>query len=127
MPLSILAIEKDELLRQCLLDMVQALDHHAVDAQNVATALDMMPGVWFDIVLLSLPFDDPSGAEFAKRAKTILPLLKVIVIGGGTQQKTPSGVIDAFLNKPFSLDQLDAVIKALRPTTSARLRALAER
>jgi DNA-binding response OmpR family regulator len=127
MPLSVLVIEDDDLTRLSIVYMLDALKYHVVDAKNVDSALTILAGVQFDIVVVSLARNDPDGALFAQEAKLLQPLIKIVVVSGRREQATLNGLIDGFVQKPFSLSQIDEAIKTMRTSFEERAHALARR
>lgn len=127
MPLSVLVIEDDDLTRLSIVYMLDALKYHVVDAKTIDAALAMLAGVWFDVIVVSLARDDPDGALFAQEAKLLQPLIKVVVVSGVREQATLSGLIDGFVQKPFSLSQIDEAIRRMRTSFEERAHSLAQR
>lgn len=112
MKLSILVIENDELTRLSIVYMLDSLNYRVAHVKDQDTALSILQSVLFDVVILSLPREDPDGELFAAETKLLQPLIKVIVVSGGVRQKTNlSLLIDKFVKKPFSLLQIDEAIK----------------
>lgn len=107
--------------------MLDALKYHVVDAKNVDSALTMLAGVWFDVAVVSLARNDPDGAFFAQEAKLLQPLIKIVVVSGRREQATLSGLIDGFVQKPFSLSQIDEAIKTMRTSFEERAHVFARR
>jgi two-component SAPR family response regulator len=83
--------------------------------------------VWFDIAVVSLAPNDSDGVSFAREAKLLQPLVKVIVVSGWREQATLNGLIDAFVQKPFSLTQIDEAIKKIRTSFEKRAHELLHR
>jgi DNA-binding response OmpR family regulator len=73
----------------------------------------MLRGVWFDVMVVSLASDDPDGQNIAWEAKALQSHLKVVVVSGIPRTGTLDSTVDAFLQKPFTLDQINAVVKTL--------------
>lgn len=112
MKLSILVIENDELTRLSIVYMLDSLNYRVAHVKDQDAALSILQSVLFDVVILSLPREDPDGELFAAETKLLQPLIKVIVVSGGVRQKTNlSLLIDKFVKKPFSLLQIDEAIK----------------
>jgi DNA-binding response OmpR family regulator len=112
---SVLVVESDPLTRLTLVYMLDALKYRVIDAKDHDIALNMLRGVWFDVMIVSLASNDPDGQSIAWEAKALQSHLKVVVASGISRARTLDSTVDAFLQKPFSLDQIDAVVKTLLP------------
>src|SRR3989338_7355894 len=69
----------------------------------------------FDVLLTDSAMPKKSGPQLAQEVRAAHPNLKIIGMSGGTH--TPdsyaTGTIDAFLNKPYDVDELTTLVKRL--------------
>ncbi len=77
--------------------------------------LEMLASGEFDVLLTDSAMPFKSGPQLAQEVRAEYPNLKIIGMSGGTH--TPDsyapGTIDAFLNKPYTLDELTTLVKRL--------------
>ena len=90
--------------------MLEALGHVVMGADSPATAMTHLGGVVFDVMIISLNEDDPDGNEIASKGKLLYPGLKVIVVSGWDIVPKLSSKVDAFVTKPFRLQQINMAI-----------------
>jgi len=109
----VLVAESDELTRLTLLYMLDALGYVASGVGDMDEMFQAMDRVVFDVVIASLTFHDPDAAVIAREAKRKQPRIKVIVASGYYPEEDLKPRIDAFVQKPFSLAQMDAAIRRL--------------
>lgn len=117
MTIAVLVIEKDDLTRETILYMLEAMKYRAVGVQATQNALGALHGVHFDVVMCSLSHDDPEGSLIAYEAKALQEHLKVIVISGRGREKDFAPLVDAFVPKPFTLQAIDHAIKQVLPVS----------
>lgn len=116
MPISILVVEKDPLLRSTIARMLESLQHSITDVDHAEAALLLLHNVRFEIVVVGLSREDPDGAVIAREAKALQLELKIIVASGRLQVGEVSPLIDALQCKPFTIQQFDKTIKLLTDT-----------
>jgi CheY-like chemotaxis protein len=114
MSLSVLVVEDDPLTRLTIVSMLEALKYRVVDVRDADTALSVLQGVWFDIMVASLKDDAPDEKRVVWEAKALQSHIKVVVVSGAYLEPSLHPSVDAFVLKPFSLDQIDAAIKSVR-------------
>ena len=88
----------------------------AVDGQEAVDVFQAHDGT-VDLVILDVTMPRLSGVEAATRIRALAPDIKIMVSSGydaGTATSdAPEGVVDGFLQKPFTPDQLRASIKSI--------------
>lgn len=114
MPRSVLVVEKDKFARLTIAYMVNVMGYRVVEANSHESALGALSGVWFNTTIVSPTQDDPDGRRFAWEAKTLQPHIKVILVSGGGEQHDLAPYVDAFVAKPFTLEQIKAAIVAVQ-------------
>lgn len=112
MPITVLVVEEDALTRETLVYMLEALKYNAFAISNAESAVGALHAVFYDVLLISLTPEDQDGAVLAQQAKQLQPHIKAIVVSG-RQPDALKPSVDAFVQKPFSLNQIDTAIKAV--------------
>jgi DNA-binding NtrC family response regulator len=119
MPQLVLVAEKDELTRLTILYMLDSLGYVAVGAQDIGEMYHLMEHLVFNLMIVSLTVHDPDGELIASEAKAKQPKLKVIVASGHYPDSPLKPSIDAFIQKPFSVQQMGEAIKKVLRTEEA--------
>jgi len=100
--------------------MLEAISYVAVSANTTERAFDLLQNVHFDAMLISLTLGDPSGEEFAAKAKRLQHGLKVIVVSGYPPPSALPESIDGYVQKPFTMPAINAELVKVIATPSAR-------
>ena len=111
MPVSVLVVEYDAVTRETIVSMLEAMKYTVIGVETAKMAYDVLDAVRFDVLIVSLALGDPDGVNIATDAKAYQRPLKVIVVSGRQQPDTLSHIVDAFVQKPFSLAQIDDALK----------------
>jgi len=115
MPRSVLVVEKDDLARLIIAYMVNAMGYRAAEANSHESALGALNGVWFNTIIVAPAVGDPDGRLVAWEAKALQPHIKVIMVSGGGQTNSDAvPYVDAYVAKPFTLEQIKAAIIAVQ-------------
>jgi len=115
MRLSVLLIEPDLSTLDIMADMVTALGHRAIGVLTTAMAIGALQAIKVDVAIIGLAPDDPDGIAIAALAKSHQPGIKTVVSSGKHVSRIAMPTIDAFLNKPFSIDDMRKTLQALYP------------
>jgi signal transduction histidine kinase/CheY-like chemotaxis protein len=110
----ILLVEDSTLIRLTTVDMIEELGLACVEAANGLDALSLLrEDREIDVLLTDLGLPGMSGAELVKEARKLRPEIRVVVASGYSEAADPGGSLSrvARLQKPFTLDQLRAVLK----------------
>ncbi len=112
--ISVLIIDDEIRIRKACLTMLNHDGFLADEAENVATGLELLAERHFDIILLDLMMPGISGLEGLASLRALHPDTVVIVITGYATiehsiEAMKNGAFD-FLSKPFSPDDLRAVL-----------------
>jgi len=110
MPRSVLVVEDDALTRLTIAYMVNAMGYRAAEANSHESALGALNGIWFNTIIVAPTPDDPDGRRVAWEAKALQPHIKVIVVSGSGGGHKPAPYVDAFVAKPFTLEQIKTAI-----------------
>jgi DNA-binding response OmpR family regulator len=114
-PLKILVAEDEPAMLGLIARQVRALGPTVVEASEGDTAWDLAQQHHPDLVLLDVMMPGMSGWEVCKRLKSGLPGTGVIMLTGIGENlndmTSPLFAADAWLNKPFDLNELDFTIR----------------
>ena len=111
----LLVIDDEPLNRELLASSLSAAGYEVEVAKDGFAALAQMHGALPDLIISDLKMPNMSGFEFLSIARRRFPQIPTIAVSGEFHPPIePLGVIaDAFLSKPFSLDELQAKIAEL--------------
>ena len=111
----LLVIDDEPLNRELLASSLSAAGYEVEVAKDGFAALAQMHGALPDLIITDLKMPNMSGFEFLSIARRRFPQIPTIAVSGEFHPPIePLGVIaDAFLSKPFSLDELEAKIAEL--------------
>jgi CheY-like chemotaxis protein len=112
----VLVVDDEQSIRALLVAILEDEGHSVAQASDGYQALDMLANEAPDIVILDVMMPGIDGRETVRRIK-LMPgqhNLPVIMVSAGSFAAQPD--VDAFLRKPFSLDDfvstLDHALKA---------------
>jgi len=98
--------------------MIEALGHRVETAENGADALNRFAAGRHDLVVTDLEMPELDGYALAARIKEYFSDVKIVVMTGKCQAEVvemmDSGVVDAWLFKPFGLTKLFEVLGDLQ-------------
>lgn len=107
----ILVVEKDLLVRETIIDLINALGHRAIAAPSPVRGLKLLEMIEFDLMFISPGATVLGEPSYALEAKRIQPHIKVIMAAAIEQSEFAAPPIDAFIQKPFSLLMLAETLK----------------
>lgn len=117
---SILIVEDDSLKRETLCVLLENLGYSVVAVQSNELASGSLQAVFFDVLLISVEPGNLYAVETAMAAKHDQKNLKIIVVSDTTLLKSLTPHVDAFVQKPYTMYDVEVVIKQV--TTSRRPR-----
>ena len=110
-PLTVLAVDDDELVLMNTVTMLKDLGYRAIEAHSGAEALQRLAEGPVDLVITDQGMPRMTGIELATAARQTYPDLPVILATGYLElPRDPSELGLPKLAKPFSLNQLQAII-----------------
>jgi CheY-like chemotaxis protein len=111
----LLVIDDEPLNQELLASSLSAAGYEVEVAKDGFAALAQMHGALPDLIISDLKMPNMLGFEFLSIARRRFPQIPTIAVSGEFHPPIePLGVIaDAFLSKPFSLDELQAKIAEL--------------
>lgn len=119
---SVLIIEDDQRIRELV---TRVLSENGYDASGAATALDglqQIVGGSPDVVVLDMGLPDLDGAELLKMIRAITDVPVVVATARSDDRdviRTLDAGADDYLVKPFSVEQLEARLRAVLRRSSA--------
>jgi DNA-binding NtrC family response regulator len=112
---SILIVDDDDAMRLALSESLESCGYDISAAENGNKALNLFNKRKFDLVVTDMKMPEMSGIEVLQGVKKLAPNIPVILI---TAYGTVNTAVEAmkegaaeFIMKPFSLDDLEAVVK----------------
>lgn len=116
----ILVVEDDSEMRELICEFLEARGFRLSIFRSASCALEAICMMsekgrdHFDLVISDINMPQMDGFEFLKLSKSAIPSLPVILITAFGNQATERAALNegaaAFLNKPFSLSKLQALI-----------------
>jgi PAS domain S-box-containing protein len=115
-PLHVVLVEDDGLIRSATADMLEALGHHVVQAEDAAQALAALESDHVDVLMTDIGLPQVSGVALATAARERHPGLHIIFASGHEPGSTPAHEAlagAAHVMKPYTCDDLAAVFRRL--------------
>ncbi len=113
----ILIVDDNDQMCSLLADILELFDYQTLQARDGEEALHRLKEDKFDLVITDLRMPKMSGTELLKLIKKDQPHLPVVVVSGFTPGNTQNLIIgeqaDGFLNKPFTVEQIEKMLKDL--------------
>ena len=113
----ILIVDDNDQMCSLLADILELFDYQTLQARDGEEALRRLQEDKFDLVITDLRMPKMSGTELLKLIKEDQPHLPVVVVSGFTPGNTQNLIIgeqaDGFLNKPFTVEQIEKMLKDL--------------
>jgi CheY-like chemotaxis protein len=111
---TILVVDDDDDIREVLREVLEQRQHHVIAAQNGADALVVLRTVQVDAIVLDLTMPRLDGRSFLD-VRARLPALNAVPVIVVTASRDASldgdARIQAVLRKPFTANQLAAVVE----------------
>jgi PAS domain S-box-containing protein len=113
-PLSILVVEDNKVLRQLICDMAGMLGHQVQGVASAEEATDLLAGANVDVLLTDINLPGMSGVDLAKKVVQQVPRIKVIFASGyGAPSESDLGFAAIVLPKPYTLEQLQKALSEI--------------
>jgi|HubBroStandDraft_6_1064221.scaffolds.fasta_scaffold812881_2 CheY-like chemotaxis protein len=104
---TVLVVEDEVLIRLLLAEALRDAGCRVVEAACAAEALSVLDASALDILITDVKMPgEVDGLELAARVRQARPGLKVIVTSGHAGPNPAQAVADAFLPKPFALEDV---------------------
>lgn len=114
---TILLVEDKQQVRSILAEILATLDVTVLEAEDGAHALEVARGYRrpIDVLLTDVVMPGMEGAELARRFRELFPSTKIVFMSGYANEAVSEAITsadgNAFLRKPFKLDELRAVLE----------------
>jgi two-component system, response regulator YesN len=114
---TILIVEDNATFRELVQEVMGEHGFRVVEAANGAEALEVMEKIPTQAAIVDLEMPVMNGLEFTKRVKEKTPEYPIILVTAYAAFHSPEEIlaanVDAFLQKPISMDKLVKVIEQL--------------
>jgi CheY-like chemotaxis protein len=122
---SILVIDDDQVSRELLLLLLQRQGHHVIAAESGADGLEYLrakEATLPDVIMADLHMPGISGEYLARALRELCGSAPVLIaISGSSPDEAVSREYDAFLLKPFTMEQFTTAIAGRRPDATSGL------
>ena len=118
---TVLIVEDDPSLRLLCRVNLELEHYHVLEAESLAEARAHVSGEPIDVVLLDLHVGDEHGFELLPYLRESRPEAAICLLSGTSESdpERPDGV-QAFIRKPFELEDLTATVQRLLEQETAR-------
>jgi signal transduction histidine kinase/CheY-like chemotaxis protein len=110
---AVLVVDDESMVRSVITKLLTLRGHTVHQASSGAEALTMIETAEPDIMFTDYGMPEMNGAELAAAVRNRQPSLPIVLISGDTETDDATPVVDASIDKPFKLDDLQAAIQAL--------------
>jgi len=110
----IILIEDDDLIRETTVELLALTGHEvAAAAADAGEALEKAADAQADLAIIDYSLPDMDGNEAATRLREIFPAIPIIISSGRRfdPDDFSAGAPIFFLQKPYDLESLEAVLK----------------
>lgn len=112
-PAAVLVVDDESMVRSVITKLLTLRGHTVHEASSGTEALAMIEAIQPDIMFTDYGMPEMSGAELATTVRNRAPSLPIVLISGDTETDDATPVVDASIDKPFKLNDLQTVIQAL--------------
>lgn len=118
---TVLIVEDDPSLRLLCRVNLELEHHHVLEASTLTRARELVDSESIDLVLLDLHVGEEHGFDLLPYLRTVRPDAAVCLLSGTSENdpERPEGV-QAFIRKPFELEDLIGTVKRLLAQVPAR-------
>ncbi len=113
---SVLLIEDDPDLRRLVAQALAGVGHHVESASTAMEALKVVPGGTYDLIILDLGLPDLDGTDLLRMIRAVSQVPVIVATARGADEvvvATLDAGADDYLVKPFSVQQLQARVRAV--------------
>jgi DNA-binding response OmpR family regulator len=122
--LKILVVEDEAVLREGLVDLLQAEGHRVDSVADGLAALERGTEPGYDLVLLDQMLPGLGGLEVCRRLRELRPMLPILILTArGSEDDKVRGLnagADDYVTKPFGTRELVARVEALARRVASR-------
>jgi CheY-like chemotaxis protein len=110
---SVLVVDDDDVIRRLLDVQLSRLGYSVTTAADASEAIERHAGRRIDVLVTDVVMPGMDGPELASAMREANPDLRVLFLSGYGTGAASQGAV-AFLQKPFSSDELAAALDGLR-------------
>ena len=112
---TILIVDDEQPIREFLAQFLADLGHRTMQAINGAHALELVGEEQPDLVISDLMMPILTGAELCRQLKSPLNarIIPVILMSAAGARGAEGAGADAFISKPFDLEDIQALVRRL--------------
>jgi CheY-like chemotaxis protein/anti-sigma regulatory factor (Ser/Thr protein kinase) len=122
-----LVVDDEESVLSVLAEMLRSAGHHVTSALGGPAAIEVLRGPAFDVVFTDLGMPDVTGWDLASLVKAKRPECAVVLVSGWgfqlEEETAHARGVDRVLAKPFSLTDVESVLRALFEPNGERRKA----
>lgn len=110
--LTILVVDDEEPVRQLLAEIFADRGYRALQAHNGRHALEVLQAEHADLVLTDVMMPQLTGTDLCRHLKASPETrnIRVILMSAAGREVADGAGADAFLDKPFQLDEVEALV-----------------
>ncbi len=114
---TVLIIDDEDLVRDVVARMIEDLGYNAITARDGRTGIEMAAnGV--DAVLVDMTMPGMTGADVIRSLRASHPTLPIVLCSGYDRSKAGPVPADAYLPKPFRIEEIERTLAKLLPLRS---------
>jgi CheY-like chemotaxis protein len=129
-PISVLLVDDDAEVLRVVARLLESQGHHVTSARNGIEALRRLAVRWPDVMLVDIQMPGMDGLSFIEevRKEPSLDALPIVVMTGSALPRATamSRGADGWLQKPFTIEELDAAVVAAITAVDRRTRRQGE-
>jgi CheY-like chemotaxis protein len=116
---TILIVDDEEPVRDFLAQLLADAGHRTLQAIHGAQALELAAKEFPDLVISNIMMPVLNGAELCRRLKARMgsQAIPVILMSGASRRSADGTGADAFIAKPFALEDMEALVRRWSPST----------
>ena len=116
---TVLIIDDEEDMRKYLGKLITRLGFNVLTAEDGKTGIELCKSEKADCVFLDIKLPDANGNEIFKSIKEIDDKTKVFIVSGDAHEVHKMHILDmasadAYLVKPFSLDEIAGLLEGIK-------------
>ena len=118
---TILIVDDEQPIREILAELFRGAGHRTVVAEHGRRALELVEEARPDLVISDVMMPVLDGAALCRRLKARpgADSIPVILMGAAGRRSTDGLGADAFIDKPFTLDAIEALARQWLPPDAA--------
>lgn len=113
---TILVVEDDAIVRMLIVDVLEELEFHVLEAADAEEALKLVESTAqiIDLMMTDVGLPDMDGKQLATKVRELRPSLPILFASGYAENIDMPADMQV-IGKPFSIDQLRDKVKSMLP------------